>query len=70
MEILDFLPDNLRQQLRDSAVEFLADYAEKIVGEKTAKTIRLLLLKQNLTNLSITPWKLLLNVLLPRYDTR
>lgn len=42
MEILDFLPDNLRQQLRDSAVEFLADYAEKIVGEKTAKTIRLL----------------------------
>src|SRR5450432_17818 len=39
MNILAYIPDNLRRQLLDTIVAFLVRQADRVVGEKIAKTI-------------------------------
>ena len=39
MNILTYIPDDLRRQLLDNIVAFLSRQADRVVGEKLAKTI-------------------------------
>jgi hypothetical protein len=51
--ILDFFPDDFKQELLNDIVDFVANQAKKVVGDEVAKKLVHSLLKRRLIKLSI-----------------